>query len=179
MEEDKVVPDVTDFVPPYVLQVTYGSNNVVDVGMELTPTDVKDPPAVSWDADPDTYYTLVMVDPDAPSRDNPTFREVNHWLVGNIRGPNVQSGDVVTEYLGSGPPRGTGLHRYILLLYRQDEVLEFDEPRTAKLSRAYRLKFNVRNFAKKYGLGQPVAGNFFKAQWDEYVDVRNKNVTND
>jgi hypothetical protein len=31
---------------------------------------------------------------------------------------------------------------------------------------------------KKYELGSPVAGDFFKAQWDSYVDERNKRVTN-
>jgi hypothetical protein len=30
-------------------------------------------------------------------------------------------------------------------------------------------KFSIRNFAKKYNLGNPIAGNFYQAQWDDYV----------
>ena len=32
-----------------------------------------------------------------------------------------------------------------------------------------RMKFSIRNFAAKYNLGQPVAGNFLMAQYDDYV----------
>jgi phosphatidylethanolamine-binding protein (PEBP) family uncharacterized protein len=31
-------------------------------------------------------YTLLMVDPDAPSPDNPAMREWLHWIVTNIPG---------------------------------------------------------------------------------------------
>jgi hypothetical protein len=30
-------------------------------------------------------------------------------------------------------------------------------------------KFSIRNFAKKHNLGNPIAGNFYQAQWDDYV----------
>lgn len=33
----------------------------------------------------DATYTLMMVDPDAPSRDNPIRADFRHWLVGNIQ----------------------------------------------------------------------------------------------
>lgn len=29
--------------------------------------------------------------------------------------------------------------------------------------------FAIRKFAAKYNLGDPVAGNFYQAQWDDYV----------
>ena len=31
------------------------------------------------------------------------------------------------------------------------------------------LQFKIRDFAKKYNLGEPVAGNFYQAEWDDYV----------
>lgn len=118
-----------------------------------------------------------MVDPDAPSRNNPKIREVKHWFVGNIKGNNVDKGDHITEYFGSGPPKGTGLHRYIFLLFKQEGMINYDaEPRTSNISRDHRFHFNTRKFANKYNLGDPIAGNFFEAQWDKYVDERNENI---
>lgn len=178
MEKEGIIPEVIDKEPKETLEVTYPQGKIVDFGNELTPTEVKDLPEVKWKAEPNIYYTLVMVDPDAPSRLEPKFREVNHWLVVNILGSNVSSGETITGYLGSGPPKGTGLHRYVYLVYKQGEKKSFDEPHTPSNSRQHRLNFSIRKFAQKYDLGQPIAGNFYKAQWDSYVDVRNKNVIN-
>ena len=68
-------------------------------------------PKVCWDADSDSFYTLIMTDPDAPSRHNPKFREWHHWLVVNIPGSQVNMGEVKSEYIGAGPPQGTGRER--------------------------------------------------------------------
>lgn len=178
MEEAGIIPDVIDAPPKNTLTVVYPGDKSVNLGNELTPTDVKEAPLVKWEAETGGFYTLAMVDPDAPSRSEPKFREVNHWLVANIPGDDVGGGEVITAYVGSGPPKGTGLHRYVFLVYRQSGKLELDEPRTPSTSRAHRLNFSIRKFAEKYGLGQPVAGNFYVAQWDPYVEIRNKNITN-
>lgn len=67
-------------------------------GDELTPTVVRDQPVrVKWSADPTILYTLVMVDPDSPSRKTPKARSWQHWVVGNIPGGDIDSGDVLTE----------------------------------------------------------------------------------
>ena len=55
---------------------------------------MKDEPRVHWDADPNSFYTLIMTDPDAPSRENPKMREWHHWLVVNIPGNKVAEGEV-------------------------------------------------------------------------------------
>lgn len=55
-----VVPDVIDKVPQDVLQVTYPNGISVDIGKVLTPTQVKDQPTVTWNADANAYYTLCM-----------------------------------------------------------------------------------------------------------------------
>lgn len=41
-------------------KVNYPSGVEVNQGNELTPTQVKDVPTVSWDAKPDNYYVLAM-----------------------------------------------------------------------------------------------------------------------
>ncbi|MCP9258556.1 putative odorant-binding protein A5 [Dirofilaria immitis] len=115
----EVVPDVVPKAPTKLLSVSY-RNLTVNLGNELTPTQVKNQPTkVSWDVEAGNLYTLVMTDPDAPSRTNPRFREWHHWLIINIPGQDVSSGKVLSEYIGSGPPKGTGLHRYVFLVYKQ------------------------------------------------------------
>lgn len=103
----------------------------MDQGAELTPTQVKEQPTVKWNADPNSYYTIILTDPDAPSRAEPKFREFRHWLVINIPGNDIAAGDILFEYIGSGPPKGTGLHRYVFLLYKQSGKMNFDETKVA------------------------------------------------
>lgn len=99
----------------------------------MTPTQVQNIPVVDWQADPNQLYTLLMVDPDAPSRAEPKRRSFKHWAVVNIPGKDVAKGDCVAEYIGAGPPNGTGLHRYVFLVYKQnDGRITYDGPKTPK-----------------------------------------------
>lgn len=72
-----------------------------------------------------------MTDPDAPSRADPANGEVRHWYVVNIPGNNVAAGETLFAYIGSGPPKDTGLHRYVFLAFKQSGKLVFDEPRVS------------------------------------------------
>ncbi|XP_078608963.1 uncharacterized protein LOC144880582 isoform X2 [Branchiostoma floridae x Branchiostoma japonicum] len=174
--EHGIVPDVIDTAPTVAAEVTYNvtddgvnSTSSVDFGNELTPTLVKSPPVVTWPVDDGALYTLIMTDPDAPSRAKPRFREFHHWLVGNIPGNEIQNGETLSQYIGSAPPRRRGLHRYVFLVYRQPGALDFDERRLGNTSMAHRGLFRTRAFVSKYNLGDPVAGNFYQAQWDDWV----------
>jgi len=168
MEKEKVVPEVIDTAPKAVLDVQWGTSSA-NMGNVLTPTQVQKPPKVNWNGEADKLYVLCMTDPDAPSRADPKFREWHHWLVGNIKGNDISTGDVLSDYVGSGPPQGTGLHRYVFLVFQQSGKIQFDEKRLTNKSGDHRGKFSIRNFAKKYNLGQPIAGNFYQAEWDDYV----------
>ncbi|KAH8383826.1 hypothetical protein KR009_010719 [Drosophila setifemur] len=165
----EVVPDVIPGPPNQLLKVTYNNGLVAKDGVELTPTQVKGQPTVEWDAQPGDFYTLIMTDPDAPSRAEPKFREFKHWVLVNIAGNDLASGEEIAGYVGSGPPQGTGLHRYVFLLYKQSGKLEFDEERVSNKSRKDRPKFSAAKFAEKHQLGQPIAGTFYQAQYDDYV----------
>lgn len=114
-----------------ILKVSYQSGVSANLGNELKPTQVKDKPTLTWEADENAYYTLIFVDPDAPSRANPRNREFRHWLVMNIPGSAVDQGDEVIGFIGSGAPKGTGLHRYIFLIYKQPNgIIDHNEPRS-------------------------------------------------
>lgn len=115
--DSSLVPDVLDKAPSSILTITYPDSLKVAEGNELTPFQSKDQPSVEWKFDTNAFYTLLMIDPDAPSRRFSILGEVNHWLVGNIQGCNIDSGEVIAEYMGPGAPKYTGLHRYIFLLF--------------------------------------------------------------
>jgi len=170
MDTEQVVRDVIDTMPQHVLEVKYSSGVEMKLGNELTPTQVQNVPhSIVWPAEAGALYTLVLTDPDAPSRVNPKYREWHHWLVVNIPENDIGKGETLSEYVGSGPPKGTGLHRYVMLVYKQEGKIVPEEKRLTNTSGDGRANFKVRDFAKKYNLGEPIAGNFYQAQWDDYV----------
>lgn len=92
------------------------------------------------------------------------------WLVTNILGADLSKGEVLSDYIGSGPPKGTGLHRYIFLLYKQPQKIDFSKfPKLPSNSGEKRGKFCIAKFAQDYKLGAPIAGNFYVAKYDDYV----------
>lgn len=104
-EKESVVPDILDVYPVSVLNVSYPSGVRADLGNVVTPTQVKDQPTVQWEANEESFYTLLMTDPDASSRAEPKFREVRHWLVVNIKGSDVASGETKYQFVGTGAPK--------------------------------------------------------------------------
>uniref|UniRef100_A0A183FR13 YbhB/YbcL family Raf kinase inhibitor-like protein n=1 Tax=Heligmosomoides polygyrus TaxID=6339 RepID=A0A183FR13_HELPZ len=132
------------------------------LGNELTPTQVKSPQKLTWDSEPGALYTVILTDPDAPSRGN---REWHHWLIVNVPGNDINKGDVLAEYIGAGPPKGTGLHRY-----------DTEHGHLTNRSGDGRGGFKTAKFVEKHKLGTPIAGNFFQAEWDDYVPILYKQL---
>ena len=75
---------------------------------------------------------------------------------------HVQIMLLCVDYMGPSPPQGSGFHRYCLYLFEQpNEDMHFD---AVPENRAH---FNPEEFASKYSLGEPVAVNFFIAEFKE------------
>ncbi|XP_041370675.1 protein D2-like, partial [Gigantopelta aegis] len=174
---DGVVPDIIDIPPPKLLTIRYGSLEVVP-GMTMTPTEVKDPPEVTFEAEAGSHYTLVMSGKyiDAPSRKDPKFGEWLHWCVVNIPGNNIGQGENIAEYVGAGPPWGTGPHRYVFLVFKQNGKKKFAEQKLTRHSGRGRANRKVRKFIKKHKLDELVAGNYFQAKFDNYVPLLHKQL---
>ena len=83
---------------------------------------------------------------------------------GKIPGDDVSRGEILTDYIGAGPIIGTGVHRYVFLVYKQSEKIKFDETHLGITDIVGRGKFSNRKFATKYNLGNPIAGNMFRAE---------------
>ncbi|XP_054031203.1 phosphatidylethanolamine-binding protein 4 isoform X2 [Dryobates pubescens] len=113
-------------------------------------------------AEQDKKYLLVLVDPDAPSRANPRNRFWRHWLLSDIPGADLRSGDikgqVLTAYGRPSPPPRSGYHRYQLLLYQQpaQEAIALS-PR----EQGSRGAWPMESFVERFQLGSPVASTQF------------------
>ncbi|KAH6933137.1 hypothetical protein HPB50_012488 [Hyalomma asiaticum] len=81
---DGIIEDLTHFAPIDVLYVYYKKGVNVAMGNTLTVSNTsRQPEDVSFNALPDNYYTVLLVDLDAPSRSEPSLRSYRHWLVVN------------------------------------------------------------------------------------------------
>jgi phosphatidylethanolamine-binding protein (PEBP) family uncharacterized protein len=114
------------------------------LGNTVKPKHLQDRPSITLyeDTSPgisDTHptYVITLTDPDAPSRKNPEWSEMCHWIATNVsvtprtfsilplpehnlveQDVTEQSGpDDVIEYKPPGPPPKTGKHRYVFLVF--------------------------------------------------------------
>ncbi|XP_065880371.1 protein RICE FLOWERINGUS T 1-like [Euphorbia lathyris] len=152
----RVIGDILDpFTASIPLIVNY--NKEVNNSCELKPSQVSNRPRVDIGGDDlRTFYTLVMVDPDAPNPSNPHLREYLHWLVTDI--PATTGAGFGQEIMFYESPRPlTGIHRFVFILYRQ-------LGRQTVFAPAYRHNFSCRNFSQDYNLGSPVAAVYFNCQ---------------
>ncbi|MQM06654.1 hypothetical protein Taro_039483 [Colocasia esculenta] len=152
-----VVGDVLDpFTSSVSLRALYTTRHVTN-GSEFKPSSVVRHPRVDIGGDDlRTFYTLVLVDPDAPNPSNPTLREYLHWLVVDI--PATTGVTFGKELLCYESPRPTsGIHRFVFVLFEQ-------LGRRTVYAPELRQNFNTRDFAKEYNLGSPVAAVYFNCQ---------------
>ncbi|EIW56216.1 PEBP-like protein [Trametes versicolor FP-101664 SS1] len=187
LEREQIIPDVLPetlaFTPSVLFSVVYPNGAEVNLGNEMIVADTQDEPELrlaalngSWDdSASEVSYTLAMLDPDAPSRDEPIYRTFRHWLITGLKSPPVTSNaahalnalkshPATTPYRPPGPRPNSGLHRYIFLLFQEPASAEpFVVPQGQPEYGAAleeRRSWNPVTFASKYGL-KLVGANYF------------------
>lgn len=157
------------FYPQVMLDIYFKrGDKLVPVyrGNDVKPSEAQTPPIVNYKAEPDTLWSLLLTNPDGHLTENGA--EYVHWFVGNIPGGDVSKGEVIVDYLQPIPPRGTGFHRYIFILYKQDEKLDYsslkkDAPCLALNERT----FHTYDFYKaRQDKITPAGLAFFQTDWD-------------
>ncbi|KAK1674118.1 phosphatidylethanolamine-binding protein [Colletotrichum godetiae] len=118
-------------------------------------------------------FVLYMIGPDSPTRESPTERNMRHYLAGNFTLEQTKSEVLASamimknstpafnDYMAPEPKAGSGMHRYVYLLYVQPEKLNkmgFDAMGVDKMNRK---NFNISQFRKQAGLGRPIGGTYF------------------
>ncbi|XP_030611174.1 large ribosomal subunit protein mL38 [Archocentrus centrarchus] len=159
------------FLPQVTLKICYSQDNSTHVhyGNQLSPTEAASAPQISFNAEEGSLWTLLLTCPDEHLQDNEA--EYVHWLVGNIPGAAVQAGEELCHYLPPFPARGTGFHRYIYVLFKQEGAINFQEDiRPSPCHSLLHRTFKTVDFYRKYQDSLTPAGlAFFQCQWDESV----------
>ncbi|EDO19120.1 hypothetical protein Kpol_2000p88 [Vanderwaltozyma polyspora DSM 70294] len=152
LSKHDIVQDVIkniSFKPSGFLVIEYGTNLPVTMGNLLPVAQTQAKPKIQFisspnanennqdgfkpfSADKSNLFTLVMTDPDAPSRVDHKWSEYCHYVstdipLNNESGDNdlnfttsfINEGNTLIPYMGPGPPKGTGQHRYIFMLFKQ------------------------------------------------------------
>ncbi|XP_034564713.1 39S ribosomal protein L38, mitochondrial [Notolabrus celidotus] len=168
------------FLPQVPLHVGYGQDNSCQVfyGNQLTPSEAEPVPQISFDAEEGSLWTLLLTCPDEHLLDNEA--EYIHWLVGNIPGGAVQAGEELCHYLPPFPAKGTGFHRYIYVLFKQEGHINFqEEVRPSPCHSLVDRTFKTVEFYRKHQDNMtPVGLAFFQSQWDESVTNTFHNTLN-
>jgi hypothetical protein len=171
---------------PAVCKVVYHQRGAGDkevlLGQTLSVAETQTAPRVEWplvtsadlqigNAPP--LYTVIMCDPDAPSRETPKMRNYIHWLLVNVPGPyQLDRGFAAAPYEGPAPPPNTGFHRYVTIVYAQRGVIEAGKLSVIKNRAGWSLDSFCSSWDPVVDTSKPIAGNFFFAQ----NDVQDKRV---
>ena len=174
-----LVPDLLPSLNPSALMtVAFPGVGPISPGQNLSMQQVATAPAVTItpanSSVPTTgNFTLMMVD-SFPFGKNDSNHQILHWLANSASLQNDSSaspalnvstsgGLVVTNYVSPAPPVGSGIHRYVIMLFPQPG--SFSPP--ANLSTAnvgIDLYFHLKDYISSSNLGQPIAATFFAVQ---------------
>lgn len=153
---------IAPFKPSINLIVQHSDDMQVYRGIKLPSIQVRPEPKVRYSVDEKKYFTLVMLDPDFPLREN-NKQFWNHYLVTNIPGSKVDQGQVLASWVPPAPPQNTGIHRYIWLLYEQKDKQEFKNPTNQE-----RILLDFPAFVAEHKL-KPVGICFHRTEFDSDV----------
>ncbi|KAH7086994.1 phosphatidylethanolamine-binding protein [Paraphoma chrysanthemicola] len=197
LKKAEIIPTVIDdFLPSLTLSVSW-KNNDADLGNTIKPKHLQKQPSITLHditssvdpANSGLTYVVTLTDPDAPSRDNPKWSEMCHWIATNVTvskrtlsilplpeyGLTDLPSDIlahtsledVIEYKPPGPPPKTGKHRYVFLIFAPKngttEPLHLSKPKERQHWGTGGEGGGVRDWANENGL-VPVAANFVYAK---------------
>lgn len=95
----------------------------------------------------------MLVDPDAPTPQDPKFAYWRHWIVSGLRPSSTSAtGKSLTDYLAPGPKDDSKPHRYHFLLYREPQGFSLEKGDVGGEEFVERRSFGVQEFVKKHGL---------------------------
>lgn len=145
------------FTPSFALNVSFPSKSPTN-GSLVRVSDVKERPTVSFSPAANTAsaqsFTFILIDPDAPTPDDPKFAYWRHWVITNIRSSakDVSEGNTLTQYLAPGPKDESGPHRYLFLLFKEPEGFSIEKSDVGGEEFVERRSFGAKEFVEKHGL---------------------------
>jgi hypothetical protein len=177
LKKAEIIPTVLDdFYPELFVNATWPTNKTALLGNTLNPKNLQDVPSINLTViarqrSSDLKYTIAMTDPDAPSRDNPEWSEICHWLATNVSLASSSwmqdNFDNIIEYKAPAPPAKTGKHRYVIVAFAPangtTEPLNLSKPKDRQHWGFDDERRGLRDWANLNGL-IPVGANFIYAK---------------
>lgn len=152
----KIIP--ASFTPSYNLSISFPSQKSPSNGSLVRVSDVKEKPTITFSATSDATsaqsFTFLLIDPDAPTPDDPKFAYWRHWVVTNIpsSAKEVSEGNTLTQYLAPGPKDESGPHRYLFLLFKEPAGFSVEKSDVGGEEFVERRSFGAKEFVEKHGL---------------------------
>ncbi|GAB1726695.1 hypothetical protein NU195Hw_g6301t1 [Hortaea werneckii] len=196
LKKAEIIPTVLDsFHPKLALDISW-KHATAHVGNTLDPDKLQERPKTTLSAlnhDEDTseadflskrdqmQLTIALTDPDAPSRENPEWAQVCHWIATSPPKHSKADDerldtDLVTKhshwkdimpYKSPGPPPKTGKHRYVFVVLAPangtKEALHLVKPADRQHWGYEKADLGLREWADEMGL-EVVGANFVYAQ---------------
>lgn len=144
LKKAEIIPTVIDeFLPSLHVDVHWPSSKHAELGNTVKPKKLQDEPTITLfrpesiagvcSSVANVTYTVTLTDPDAPSRDDPKWSEMCHWIATGLALPDddedsscspfnvltltLTNLEEVMPYKPPGPPEKTGKHRYVLFVF--------------------------------------------------------------
>ncbi|KAG6366556.1 hypothetical protein INS49_000734 [Diaporthe citri] len=141
LKKAEIIPTVIDdFLPSLLVSAEWPSRKHAELGNTIKPKKLQDEPTITLTRPKSTAgacssianitYTVTLTDPDAPSRDDPKWSEMCHWIATELAiSDDADSScssslrlsltglDELMPYYPPGPPEKTGKHRYVLFVF--------------------------------------------------------------
>jgi phosphatidylethanolamine-binding protein (PEBP) family uncharacterized protein len=136
LKKAEIIPTVIDPFDPLLTVSVSWSDADAEYGNTINPSKTKKQPKIKlidsvpslWSSKDETpQLTIAMSDPDAPSRDNPEWSEICHWIATDVSLTRPDNDDDdedsqhskrlldVMPFKPPGPPPKTGKHRYVFV----------------------------------------------------------------
>jgi len=137
-------------------------------------------PSLFWVASAQKYYTVLMVDVgEGPEYAADAYKATYlHWLVMNVPGTEVDSGQTIVDYFGPFN-RDMAAHTYVFAIYEQAGFFKASTIVAAKTKYAAvdaQSKFDTLAFSTAYAThlknGKPVALSWMQMSFDDYIPYR-------
>jgi phosphatidylethanolamine-binding protein (PEBP) family uncharacterized protein len=172
----KLTAVVDQFEPKGLITVSYGKDKEVALGNTLKPSETQEAPQINLafsESEPEASYTLVVTDPDAPTKGDKKWSEYAHFILSGIKAKpsegevthvDYNAATTLLPYTGPAPPPKTGKHRYVFILYKEGSQAPKGLPSQNRANWGTGIPGSgARDWARKQAL-LPVAINFFYAQ---------------
>ncbi|KAK4560853.1 carboxypeptidase Y inhibitor [Recurvomyces mirabilis] len=205
LKKAEIIPQILDDFVPQVTIAAFWDHATAEVGNTVNPDLTQKKPNLQLMnhipdefvattrslLEPGVQLTVALTDPDAPSRDDPKWSQICHWIATNVSltgmdpfrdllstRPNQEENDLVETqfskgmvtimpYNAPGPPPKTGKHRYIFVALAPKngttETLSLVKPSDRQYWGYGKEGKGVRNWAEEMGL-IVVGANFVYAQ---------------